>query len=184
MNMKTVSSYIAYGMLAVAACVWIAVGFFALFIQNAQAAYLEQIADAGTQAQRVADSVRAHAIAVTNQDRAAKLDAFVAPDVSNIIDAIKAVGTVSGTPVQISDALPASVPKNQTDIHAVAFVIESSGSFSSLIHTISLFETLPVPSSIEIIDLSRTPSDGSTRASQVWHLNLKLRAITTAAVSS
>jgi len=184
--MKPASTYIAYGALAAAACVWIAVGYFAMVIQNEHAAYAQQTASAAAQSDQAADDARLHVLASGNIERSLKLDALVAPDVSSIIESIRSVGTASGAAVKISAALPGTVPKSQKDIHAVAFVIESAGSFSSMMRVLALFDTLPVPSSIELVDLSRaSQEDGTaTRAPQAWRMSLKLRVLTTATVSS
>lgn len=184
--MKSTSTYLAYGALAAAACVWIAVGYFAVVVQNARAAYIVRMTDAAAQTDQAAANARLHVLASGNIERSSKLDAIVAPDASSIIDAIRSVGTSSGVPVKISAALPGTVPKSQKDIHAVAFVIESTGSFSSMMRVLALFESLPVASSIEVVDLSRE-TEGiapAVRASRPWRMNLKLRVLTTAAVSS
>lgn len=183
---KPTSTYMAYGALAAAACAWIAVGYFAVVIQNAHTEYIERMADVAAQTDQAAERARLHVLASGNLERSSKLDAIVAPDVSSIIDAIRSVGAAAGAPVKISAALPGVVPKNQKDIHAVAFVIESAGGFSSMMRVLSLFESLPVASSIEAVDLSRETEDvaPTVRASRPWRMNLKLRVLTTAAVSS
>jgi len=176
----------AYGALAAAICAWVAVGYFAVIIQNERAAYLQQISDTATQVDKAAADARLHVFASGNLARSSALDAIVAPDVSSIIDTIRSVGTAAGVPIKINDALPGTVAKTQKDIHAVAFVIESSGSFSKMMHVLALFGALPLPSSIEMVDLARVPQDAAvtTRTPQVWHLNLKMRVLTTAIVSS
>lgn len=178
--------YLAYAALAAAACVWIAVGYFASVIAGEHAAYAAQLADVNTRSDQAAADARLHVLASGNLDRSSKLDAIVAPDAAAIIDAIKSVGPAAKTAIKISGALPASVPKTQKDIHAVAFIIESTGSFSTMMRTLALFEALPLPSSIELVDLSRMEQEGNTaaRAPRLWHLNLKMQVLTSAAVSS
>lgn len=175
--------YLAYGAIAVALCAWIGVGFFAMLIRTRHAGYIDRMAEVVKQTELAADGARLHVLASGNLERSSKLDAIVASEVHVIIDTIRSVGTSAGVPVKISGALPASVPKGQKDMHAVAFVLESTGSFSSMMRVLALFDTLPLPSSIELVDLSREAAPPPpARPSQVWRLNLKLRVITTAAV--
>ncbi|MBI2030344.1 hypothetical protein HYT05_01865 [Candidatus Kaiserbacteria bacterium] len=183
---KPTSTYVAYGALAVTVCIWVGVGFFANHIQDKRIAYTARTAEAAKQANVAVDAAKLRILANNNIERASKLDTIMSSDVPMIVDVIKSVGTAAGVPIKISGALPTSVPKNQKGVQAVAFILESSGSFSSMMRVLALFESLPLPSSIEIIDLSREGQGGgaSSRPLQTWHLNLKLRVITTATVSS
>lgn len=183
---KTTSTYVAYGALAAAVCVWVGVGFFANLIQEKHAAYIARMAEAAQQADVAADAARLHILASGNLERSSKLDTIMSSEVPSIVDTIKSVGTAAGVPVKISGALPTTVPKNQKGVQAVAFILESSGSFSSMMRVLALFESLPLASSIELVDLSREDQGGgkSSRTPQTWRLNLKLRVITTATVSS
>lgn len=183
---KSTSTYVAYGALALTVCIWVGVGFFAKHIQDKRVAYTARTAEAAKQAGVVADAARLRILASNNLERASKLDTIMSSDVPAIVEVIKSVGTAAGVPIKISGALPTTVPKNQKGVQAVAFILESSGSFSAMMRVLALFESLPLPSSIEIIDLSREGQGGgsSSRPSQSWHLNLKLRVITTATVSS
>jgi hypothetical protein len=183
---KSTSIYVAYGALAATACVWIGVGFFANHIQNKRIAYTARMAEAAQQANVAADAAKLRILANNNIERASKLDAIMSSDVPMIVETIKSVGTAAGVSIKISGALPTTVPKNQKGVQAVAFILESTGSFSAMMRALALFESLPLPSSIEIVDLSREGQGGgaSSRTPPSWHLNLKLRVITTATVSS
>lgn len=183
---KPTSTYLAYGALAAAVCVWAGVVFIAVLIQDKHTAYITRMGEAAQQAAIAADAARLHILASGNVERSSKLDMIMSPDVPMIVDTIKSVGVAAGVPVKISGALPASVPKNQKGVQAVAFILESTGSFSSMMRVLALFESLPLPSSIELVELSREGQGGgaSSRTPPTWHLNLKLRVITTATVSS
>ncbi|MBI5003839.1 hypothetical protein HZC00_01975 [Candidatus Kaiserbacteria bacterium] len=183
---KSTSTYVAYGAFVATVCVWAGVGFFVNHIQDKRIAYTARMAEAAQQANVAADAAKLRILANNNSERAAKLDTIMSSDVPMIVEMIKSVGTVAGVPVKISGALPTSVPKNQKGVQAVAFILESTGSFSAMMRVLALFESLPLPSSIEIVDLSREGQGAgvSSHVSQSWHLNLKLRVITTATVSS
>ncbi|MBM3260950.1 hypothetical protein FJY93_00865 [Candidatus Kaiserbacteria bacterium] len=180
---KPISTYLAYGSFAVAVAVWAAVGYFGSTVQGEQSAYLGRIIEAGEQAQKVAANARLHVLATNHKDNALRIDAYMAPDASMIIDSIKSVGTAAGVPVKISSALPGVVPKNQKNLHAVVFLIESTGSLDSLMRALALFDALPLPSSVESVDLSEEENQ-SGRTAKTWRMNARIRVFTTEAVSS
>ena len=69
----------------------------------------------------------------------------------------------------------------------INFAIEAQGSFASLVQTIRLFETLPVPSQIQEVELQGIPNTGVSASGGhdvSWHLTLRLQIITSAQVSS
>lgn len=180
-----ISTYTAYGILLGAIAVWVVVGFLIYLIQIGQAEYAAQVQDEIDQSDQASSDALLHVVAGGNIERSQQLDALVATDVPTIIDAIRAVGTASGVAIKISAALPGNVPKNQKDIHAVAFVIESTGSFAELMRTLALFESLPLPSSIDTVDLSQVTDDSASasHSARSWHMNLKMQVLTMAAVS-
>lgn len=177
-------TYLAYVALAVAVCAWIAVGYFSWFIRSERMTYTDRIAEVAQESGKIAADARLHALASGSMERSAKLDTIFAPEVSSIIGTIRSVGISAGVPIKINAALPALMPKSQKDIHAVAFVIESSGSFATMMQVLALFETLPIPSSIEVVDLSQSSqSVPNARVARPWNMSIKLRVLTTAPVS-
>jgi hypothetical protein len=179
------TSYKAYGILIAAIIVWLSVGFFAYTIHTEQAHYIAQVQDEINRSDQMSADALLHVVASSSIKRSQQLDALIAPDVQTIINTIRSVGTTSGATIKISAAMPGNAPTNQKDIHAVAFVIESTGSFAELMRTLALFEALPLPSSIDTVDLSYIPQDGTTTShgARLWHMNIKMQVLTTAVVS-
>ena len=180
------ATYLAYSALTVAILAWIGVGYFAMLIHTERAAYTARLQETAQKSDQAAAEALTHIIASGNLTRSASLDALVTSDIPSIIGAIMSVGTSTGVSIKISGAVPEPVPKNQKkDVHAVSFLIESTGSFSSLMRAIALLEVVPIASSIDSIDLSQVPRGGDTtaRTPQLWHLNIKMRVLTTVPVS-
>lgn len=178
------SAYAAYGTLLIAVAAWMAVGLLAHLIRAGQAEYAARVQEDLGRSTKAASDVSLHTAASSNTARSQQLDALVAADVPTIINIIRSVGTVSGVEIKISAALPGSMPKNQKDVHAAAFVIDSTGSFAQLMRTLALFESLPFPSSIDTVDFSQvmnTTADG--HGELPWRMNLKMQVLTTAPVS-
>lgn len=182
---KHTSTYTAYGTLLGALVVWVSVAWFAYLIQTGQAQYATRVQAELNQSDQTSSDALIHILARSNTTRAESLDVLVGADVTTIINTIRSVGVASGVTVKINAALPGNMPKNQKDIHAVAFVIESTGSFAQLMHTLALFESLPLPSSVDTVDVSQVTdgSTGSGRGVSPWRMNLKLQVLTTVPVS-
>ena len=174
-----------YAMALLAMLMWAGVAYFATYIQGERAAYVHDIQSVSEKGQQAATDARLHVIATSNAENAVLLDQILSPDVPTMIAAIKSIGVTANVPIEISEAAPGSVPKNQKDIHAVTFVIESQGSFSSMMQVLSLFESIPLASSVEFVSLTYgdAKSSSAAGAASSWQLNVKLRVITTASVT-
>lgn len=175
------STFIAYGTLGLAIVLWLLVGYFAWVLPDMRAAYAERIQKTTQQSDKDSADLRLRVAATESRARAQALNALLAADVPDITGAIRAVGVRAGVPVTINTAVPSTVPGAPKDVHAIAFVVEANGSLEALLRAVALFESLPIPSTIDIVDLT-SETEESARAGE-WRLNIKLQVLTTASVS-
>jgi hypothetical protein len=109
-----------------------------------------------------------------------ELDALAKVDVVSMVDTIDKVGKDAGVYIQIGQALPEAT--KDSSIHAVNFQLGAEGSFTSLLNAIALLESLPIPASLEQVQLIHTGGNSAGPAS--WHMSLRLRILSTADISS
>lgn len=179
-------TYIAVILLVLAVAAWTGVVYFAQSIQQQEsdlasaAQSQEQTSDAQT------SSVRLHALAQDSAAESATLDSVLGSDVASIVSTLQATGKSAGVDVTLSGALPESAPSADaaaSQINAIGFVVEGSGTFTALMRVAELLETLPLPSSVQQLDLQRV-NDSSGAPTTTWHLNAYLRVLTSADISS
>lgn len=179
--MKHTHTYLGWLLLAAATLSWCGVVYFALGIRDARSALETQIQlDQQSFVERNS-AVRTHAIVADTTEERDRLDAFVAPEVSTIAAALRAVGKTGGVTISLGSATPENVPgaSDQSSIQAVGFSLQADGTFSALMRTIQLIESLPLASHIDRFDLQRGPDATSAR----WHMNVYIRILTAAAPS-
>ena len=174
------------------ALTFVALCLLALFAWNILGSASDR-ADATAQAQQAsADQeslLRLHSLAIDTKDERAQLDALTHTDVVSIVNMIEAAGKSAGVNVQVSDALPVATPKAVSDkstppLQAVDFVLAAQGKFSALIGAIQLIENLPVPSSINQLDIALTLDvQGASTSGGPWHMSVRLRVLTSSDMS-
>ncbi|MDO8514407.1 MAG: hypothetical protein Q7S50_02590 [bacterium] len=179
-------SYIALCTLGALVLAWAAVGYFAWTIHSDEIARTVYVEDIQQSSMKDASAVRAHALAEETVKERTQLDELLKVDVVSIANMIESVGKAVGVEMKLGAAQPENAPASDTSIriNAVGFVVEAQGKFSALMRAVQLFETLPVPSSVLRIDIERTPSSGSGSALAPWHMNVYIRVLTTADISS
>lgn len=129
-------------------------------------------------AQRSLDA-HIHALAISTATDRSQLNELFNADIVSIVNIIETAGSSVQAPTQITDASQAK-SANASPVHTIVFTTQSIGSFSSLMRASELFETLPIPSSIEQVDLVRS---GEGKIPQ-WHMNTRIRVLTTSNISS
>ena len=147
-------------------------------MSDARAANVADHADTAAQQESL---VRARALASATSDERARLLTIAGPDASAIVRAIQSVGTDANVPIQIGQA---SIAPVSDPLHAVSFIIEADGSFSSITRAIELFGSLPIPSQIEQFQLEQTPASDPAHPSKQWHLVMTIQFFTSATISS
>jgi len=180
-------------LVAVAAAVaaWIAVFMYASWISAQQDALASQVTNVQSVADREIAATRLHALARDTQNQRTQLDGLTHTDVIGIANTIDSIGQIAGVKLNIGGATPGPAAQKASagsvsTLHAVSFVVEADGTFSSLMHAASLLETLPVLSSVESLEFAHALlSTGAGSAnSSAWHLTARIRMLTTADISS
>ena len=177
------NTYIAFALTIVGMISWCALGYFALSIGGVADTRLAEIDAAQQLLTQQNASIRMHAIAQETAADRTKLERLLAPDIVSIVGTLRGVGKAAGVSVHLGAAVPGAVfapTQDGLSVQTVGFALEAEGPFSSLMRTLELVEALPLASSIERLDIQRSP--GSTGAP--WHMDIFLRVLTTSAISS
>jgi hypothetical protein len=174
-------SITAYILLALALVAWGAVALFALQIGNSENDHAAAAAASQQNSDQAAAAQQIRALAADTAVQRAQLSDLVSVDVVSVANLIAAAGKAAHVDLTLGQAAPETVPDG-SPVGAVGFVVDGQGTFSSLMRASQLLETLPVPSSVERLDLSEVPGDATTPTS--WHLDLELRVLTSSSISS
>lgn len=181
MNMtEKTRSYLAWLAVLVALVAWSGTAYFAWVIGGAEEARAAAAASAQENSLRQAASMRARSLVVDTVFERAALEAYFQKDVIAIADLITSAGRAAGVSLQLGSALPEA--KTQSDaatVNAVGFVIQAQGSYAALMRAIGFLEQIPVPASLERVDIVRTSSEEGT-----WRASIYLRALTITPISS
>ncbi len=163
---------------------WGLVGYFAWTINVDEGKRLADAREAQMMTIANAHAVRTHALALDTAEESAQLKALLNVDIVSAAYMIEGVGRASGITVKLGDALPegtsvsdGSAPK------AVGFIVTADGRFTALLRAVRLLETLPVPSNVTRIDFEHARGS-SGAASNLWHMNVYVRILTTSDISS
>ena len=181
-------SLIAWGMVAAAMFAWILAAMFAwtIFAEESQRNW--RIGDAEEAAARETAALRLHALARDTKNAREQLAALTEADVLGIANMIESVGKSTGVKIKINGAEPESdrqdaSTKVQT-LNAVNFLVETEGTFASLMHTASLFENLPAISVVQSLEFERLQTSDSIDKNKkpLWRLIARIKVMTTAGI--
>ena len=186
MNKKQLGLPIA--MLLVAIAAWVGVAYLAWSVYTMQAnrgtliRRSEQVATLKTIAARM------HAVLQeTVADRSALVTASKV-DVLSVVNAIESVGMIAKVKLQVNGAQPGpeiSGKNGSVSIRPINFAIQTDGSFSSVMYVVQLLEALPFPTTITQLEIARSQlEEQGKNTSAPWHVNISLRLLTTAEISS
>lgn len=184
--MKKSISYLSWPLLLIALVAWCAVVWFALTISTQEADRTSNVQSAQDSSAKKASAARIHGLAQDTAQERAQLANVLNVDVVSVVAMIRAVGKAAGVNAKLSDALPETAPATAPGapaIEAVGFVVQADGSFSALMHAAQLYETLPVPSSLQRLDIQAVPNLTAGKT-PTWHMSLYLRVLVNATNSS
>lgn len=178
---------IAWGGVAAALVAWGLVLMFAWTISSQASEHSLLAGDSEAVLAREIASLRLHALARDTKEAREQLDLLATSEIVEIADIIERVGLATGAKVKISGANPepAQQPNAKNPpLHAINFLVETEGSFSTLMHTVALLEALPVLSSIQNLEFERVQNSGGSAKdkSALWRLNANVKVMTTAAI--
>ena len=180
--MKNPITYIQWIIFPVALLAWVAVGLFAWTISADEVDRTAHVIVTQDTENKGAVAARLHSIVQDTAAQRAQLDSALRVDVVSVVDMIDSVGKAAGVKTTVSNAQTEKAPSKQAavgpQIMATGFVIEAEGKFVTLMHVAQLFETLPVPSRLERLDITHAASS-SPGVSDAWHMSAYLRVLTT-----
>ena len=165
---------------------WGGVVSFAWTILEMQVARAALSGDLDQAAAKQTVAARARALARETTEERVALERSARVDVLSAVNTIESVGVSAGVTVHVSDArTESSIAGNPggLTLSAIGFVVTAEGTFTGLMRALLLLETLPLPTVIEEVELARPPID-ETSGNVPWHLNVRLRLLTTANISS
>lgn len=177
-------SFVSWILLIVSVCAWGAVVYAGSHILDSSIERGAAASNADQQADRVAYALRVHALAEDSAKDRASMESLMSTDIVTIAKQIEDTGRSANVNASVSSANPETGAKELpggAPLRAVSFVVQLQGSYSALLHAAKLFETFPIPSQIQDIELERI-SQGDA-ATQSWHMTLRLRVLTTSDIT-
>jgi hypothetical protein len=106
----------------------------------------------------------------------------------DVLDAVKLIeGIASGNlTLRVSNVQEEKVVATAggTALQAVSMVVDAEGSFAGLMRAVQMLETLPLPTTLQQLDIGRAPIGEKEPANVTWHMNVRLQFLTTAEISS
>lgn len=164
--------------LLAAFALWAGVGYFAWTIADAAEEHRAIIASMEQEELEHATALRLHALARETKDMRTRLEQISNSDLVEILDTIEALARDTRIPIGIGQA-PSIVSTESSPIRIASFVIEAQGTFSQVVQVIALLETLPIPSTLDELQLEQQ-AGAEGKSAKSWHLVAQMRFFTTA----
>lgn len=164
MNLWTAGS-----MVLVALAAW--GGFFLLNgrISDGRVEYTAALERSREEATRGESAARLRATIEGTEAERAALEGLVDLTILRAVEVVEQTGEAAGAEnVTIGEATPTDAPQ---DLSAVTVVVNAGGSFGVLMRAASLFETLPIPATLEQFHLEKNAQNNS------WLLTARLRVL-------
>lgn len=169
-------------MLAVLA--WTGIWYLGNGILDAASARASTASSAQVQSDRAAYTQRIAALVADTRDDRATLENASEMHIVSIVTMIENIGTKTGITVKVNNAQSqGSAPElpGGGSLNAFALAIEADGSFAQIMRTVQALESLPLPSSIEQLEISL--NGGDPGKSHGWHLNARVNVFTASTAS-
>ena len=175
-------AFVAWMAATLAILAWIGAVFFLFSIRAQHSSGVSNLSDAQSAAAEDNASLRIQALARSTKNERTALDNLTNNDFLSIANIIEAVGKDSGVEINIVSVLPATGAQKQAKksaLNDVDFLVETEGTFAALIETASLFENLPLISSVQNLELERFLVSGSGKKEETrWRLSARIRVLT------
>lgn len=172
-------SFVAF---AVGLAAWAGVWFLFSDVSARLADRAQSLSDTSAQSAQQSDQIALHALVADTAQTRTQLAGAVDTDVVSIANDIDAAGKASGAQTTIGSAsiiTPAGSPQGLNELE---FLVQSTGSFAQVWRAAQLFETLPLPSTVNQVDFEQLPNSG--KGPSEWQLTAHIDVLTSAQVSS
>jgi hypothetical protein len=172
----------AYALLALALLAWGGMYAASSSVRASAAALSSDAASAQAQEDRLAYQKRLAALAEDTKTERAALEAFASRDLVSMVNELEATGKSLGLTVMVSDAQASGALHDLPgggSLRTITFIVESQGTYASLMRLEELFENLPLASTVDTLELQALQNRQAP-----WHLTARIRVYTTAPISS
>ena len=180
--MQRAPIYRAWGLAVIALLAWAFVLWFAFNLQSTQAQSLSDAQLSASASSRDSAASDLHAALQETASERASLASLITIDPTTLAATINQAGQTAGVNLKIQSASPETMAAG-SPVQAFDFTVTAQGTFSQLLYAEQLLETLPVPSSIQNLQLIHAPNDAVT-TDGAWQLNAGIQIITSATISS
>ena len=171
--MKINIQYIAALCILLAGLAWTVIWYIGNDILDEASSRAAVASTAQVQNDRVAD---------TQQDRAA-LENVSNLNIVSIVTMIEGVSAKTGITVKVENAQPqgtTAVLPNGGSLNSFAFAVVADGTFAQIMNTVQVLEDLPVPSSVQQLEITHAGDPGKSGA---WHMSAHMEVYTTSVAS-
>ncbi len=170
---------VSWVLVAAAIALWCAVGYAGYMMISVADARASDMRAALTKANQEALNQRVKSLAASTEPERAQLEVMLKTDLVTIINTLEQAGKSAGVQAKVSDASLAGTQaiQNGDPIRAVIFSIQASGNYAQIMHAAQLYESLPLLSTVEQIEIERLQSESSKTA--VWNMLVRIRVFTT-----
>ena len=176
-------SLLSYALLVLALCAWGAVIYAGYRIEAAASIRADAINVAQQQADQTAYVGRLHSLVGETALGRAQLESLMSSDVVAIVSGLESAG--KNVHAKVTTAAPEGTPTTLPgggQLQAVGFAVNASGSFSDLMHALTVYEHLSLPSTVEGVDIEAL--DQTAAKAAPWNMTVHIRIITSAVISS
>lgn len=154
-----------------------------LQMEGERAKYAAEAAEANLQQGQAA---QLRVLARETQQVRSTLDKISNIDVLSAVNLIESIGTPNtSVRVESAQAVKTATKAGSNQMNVVDLYARTEGSFSYVMKVIQALENIPLPATIQQVDLSRSPVDSNAKTkNEAWQLNVRLRFYTTSTLST
>jgi hypothetical protein len=163
-------SWLSMLMLFVAILAWTGFGGLVFQVESERTDYAEALSRSEEEATRGESAARLRASVESTEAERAALESILNISILRAVEVIEQAGRAAGaSDVRIGEATPVSGASEK--LAAVSVVVNASGSFTTIMRAIALFETLPIPATLEQFELEKIDQTNT------WKLTARLRVL-------
>jgi hypothetical protein len=176
---------VAWFALALAIFAWAGVAFFAYQIGVLESARAAGMQSSQQQSEQSAQASYLHGLVAGSAAARTQLDALVNIDPVSLANMVDSAGSSHGVGLAISNASAENVSSagGRTTTQSFSFIVTSKGNFASVMYAAALLGTLPVPSSVQEINLVQAPA-ASGAAGGAWQMSAQVQVLSASNISS
>lgn len=155
-------------MLAVAILAWAGYGGLVWALSAERVAYAQAVESREQNLAREQSETRLQAAVRDTEAERASLESLVRVPIVATVEMIEETGRAAGMrEVTVVEATPQTTAAK--DLSAVSVVVQSQGTFAAAMRAYALYEAVPLPATIEQVELEKTEEG--------WNLRVRLRVL-------